>query len=381
MSTDNCDPHLLRKLELAADEALKRGPFSVVDKTTLPPSGNIHDYWHPAPYWWPHPLRIPGLPYVRRDGKRVPGTRLYEPLSDKYDRTRLQRLFDDTFILSLAYLKHGKRAYANHASNLVRCWFIDTDTAMNPHLEYAQVRLGHNKNRGVSTGIIEWKDLYFFLDAVSFLESKGFLNANEKQTLRLWFEKYLHWLRSSPQGKKESLSLNNHGTYYDLQVLAISNYLGKKFLSHDILQHTPSRINEQFEPDGQQPLELKRPITAHYCCFNLQGWIHLSELATRVDVNLWTLEGPKKQSIKIAIEWLLTNLNRAWPYKQIDEFDRERFYPIYYAYLRYYGYSSVNIDSGSVPNTSEIKPIFYPHDGIRPFWQLAHDLSEVVTHE
>src|SRR5690554_383098 len=93
-----CDSDELKKyIEQAAEEALKRGPYSVVDKKTLPPSKNPHDYWHPAPYFWPNPIPIPGLPYIPKDGKRVPGTRLYEPLSDNYDRTRLQRLLDDTF--------------------------------------------------------------------------------------------------------------------------------------------------------------------------------------------------------------------------------------------------------------------------------------------
>ncbi|KAG9028164.1 hypothetical protein FRB95_006780 [Tulasnella sp. JGI-2019a] len=30
-----------------------QGPWSVVNKTLLPPSGNIHDYYSLSPYWWP----------------------------------------------------------------------------------------------------------------------------------------------------------------------------------------------------------------------------------------------------------------------------------------------------------------------------------------
>lgn len=339
----------------------------------------MHDYWHPAPYWWPHPFRIPGLPYVRRDGQRVPGTRLYEPLSEKYDRTRLQRLFDDTFVLSLAYIRHGKTDYADHAANLVRRWFIDRETAMNPHLEYAQVRRGHNKNRGSSSGIIEWKDLYFFLDALRFLQSEGFLSDHENETLRGWFERYLIWLRESPKGRKERSSLSNHGTYYDLQVLALSSFLGEWSVSRDTLRDSHTRIVQQFEPDGRQPVEMKRTITAHYCCFNLQGWIHLAELAGRVRDDLWSFKGPDGQSIKIAMEWLFQYFDRPWPYKQINEFDIERFYPIYYAYKKHYGKPSSLIDDDSIPKAVDIKPLYYPHDGIRPYWQLATDLAVMST--
>ena len=43
------------------------------DKTTEPPSGDRHEYWHPAPYWWPNPATADGLPYVWRYGERAPG--------------------------------------------------------------------------------------------------------------------------------------------------------------------------------------------------------------------------------------------------------------------------------------------------------------------
>jgi hypothetical protein len=86
-----------------AEEALARPPFSILDKTTLPPSGDPHDYWHPAPYWWPDPRKADGLPYVKKDGERVPGTRLFEPGHEAYDRTRLQWLFEDTTHLAMAH--------------------------------------------------------------------------------------------------------------------------------------------------------------------------------------------------------------------------------------------------------------------------------------
>ena len=192
----------LSQLFKAAKEALGRGPYSVMNKTTLAPSGDPHDYWHPAPYYWPNPLKPSGKPYISRDGKRVPGTRLYEPGSDKYDRTRLQRLFDDTFILALAWHFHGDKRFADHAVCLVRQWFLDPATAMNPSLEYAQVRPGHNNDRGSSWGIIEMKDLYFFLDAVRILEIADVFSRAEQRKIRQWFEQYLKWLKTSPRGAR-----------------------------------------------------------------------------------------------------------------------------------------------------------------------------------
>ena len=363
-------PRLMQRLEETANEALQRGPYTVVDKKTLPPSQNPHDYWHPAPYFWPNPIPIPGLPYIRKDGQRVPGTRLYEPMSDNYDRTRLQRLFDDTFILALAGSVTSNSRFDAHAAQLIRRWFLDPETAMSPHLEYAQVRKGWNRNRGSSSGLIEAKDFYYFLDAVRLLEQRDALGASESSAFREWLSQYLHWLQTSPQGVKERSSLNNHGTYYDLQVGAIAAFLGEdKLLRHTLLD-SRFRIVQQFAADGSQPEELKRTTTAHYCCFNLQGWIHLAQLAESCGEDLWGFEGPQGQSIRKAMEWLLPFMGKAWPYQQIDEFDMDRFYPIYHAYREHYGVPP-GLENIEVPDKMAIKPLFFPHDGIRPFWQLG----------
>ena len=43
------------RLVRAAEQALTAGPFSVMQKTRVPPSGDKHDFLSLAPYWWPTP--------------------------------------------------------------------------------------------------------------------------------------------------------------------------------------------------------------------------------------------------------------------------------------------------------------------------------------
>ena len=353
-----------------AQQALTRGPFSVVHKTSLPPSGNRHDYWSPAPYSWPHPWRVPGLPSVRRDGQRVPGSLLYEPASENYDRTRLQRLFDDTFVLTLAWRAEGHRAYAEHAARLVRTWFLEPETVMNPHLEYAQVRRGHNRNKGSSSGVIEWKDLYFFLDAIKLLVSAGWLSGAENSGLEDWFERYLRWLQSSEQGRQERAALNNHGTCYDLQVTAIAAFLGEIRLARETLRDSRSRMLVQFDTIGMQPEEMKRTNTAHYCCFGLQAWIHLAQLAEGFGEDLWSFQSADGRGLMRAMRWLLSHAKQDWPYPQLVEFDPMRFFPIGHVYKMCYSESGCP-DLEWLPSSDLIKPVFHPHDGIMPFWQLG----------
>src|SRR4029453_15456783 len=88
----------LAPLRAAADAALAAGPWSVMDKTTTPPSGNKHDYISLARYYWPTPGSSNGCPYMRRDGQTNP-----ETTSSKYDHASRHAAMDAIYDLSLAW--------------------------------------------------------------------------------------------------------------------------------------------------------------------------------------------------------------------------------------------------------------------------------------
>src|SRR5690606_36295927 len=125
-----------------------------------------------------------------------------------------------------------------------------------------------------------------------------------------------------------------------------------------------SRFRTQFAADGSQPEELTRTTTAHYCCYNLQGWINLDRLARAWGVDLWggPFSGP---TLVEGMDWLLAHAGQPWPYLQIDEFDPDRFLPVAAA-RRVLGPDS----AFGVASALEAKPVFHPHDGIRPWWNL-----------
>src|SRR5258708_1478402 len=66
----------LANLIAQANTELTAGPWSVTQKTALPPSGDVHDYLSLAPFWWPtQPVTASnpwGCPMVQRDGQRNP---------------------------------------------------------------------------------------------------------------------------------------------------------------------------------------------------------------------------------------------------------------------------------------------------------------------
>jgi len=357
---------IVASLEADAHKAVARGTFSVLDKTGCAPSGDRQDYWHPAPYWWPDPNSPDGLPYIRRDGVRRPGTELYEPGSEEFDRSNLQRVLEGATICALAWRVTGAQLYADHGAALIRSWFLDPATRMNPHLRFAQTRMGSNNNEGNRSGIIEMRDVCILLDAVRLLTRAGTLSEMERTAFGDWLQAYRDWLLASPQGLVECRSLNNHGTYFDLQISAISAYLGDAATLAKGFRRSRARINMQFNPDGSQPYELRRPAALHYCSFNLQGWVNLAALAARCREDLWRHQSAAGGSLARGGEWLTGfAATREWPYSQPDQFDWHRLVPLQAALAH-----QSSREAGNILEQHRASPDYSAHHGIRPYWYL-----------
>ena len=192
---------IVAAIEADASTAIARGTFSVLDKTGCAPSGDRRDYWHPAPYWWPNPDSPDGLPYVRRDGQRRPGTDLYEPGSEEFDRSNLQRVLEGATVCALAWRATGKQPYAEHGAALIRRWFMDPESRMNPHLEVSPRPAWVRRARwATASGIIEMRDLAILLDAARLLQRAGAFSAADRTAFEQWLRAYRDWLIDSPHG-------------------------------------------------------------------------------------------------------------------------------------------------------------------------------------
>jgi len=260
---------LAGKLSIDAAKAVEAGPFSVYDKNACAPSGDKGDYYSGAPYWWPNPDTADGLPYVRRDCDRIPNTELYSSASKHYDRTSLQYLIDNVTALTLAGgdINHRKAAF------LLRHWFLDQKSAMKPHMKYAQVRVGIDKNNGAPTGLIEARDIAFLTDCMRILATTGALSPHDVEEFKSWFISFLGWLQNAPQALKERRGGNNHGTNYDLLTLTLLLFVGDKAGLKSHVARSLHRLPQQFAENGDQPAEAKRPHVLHYCTYNLQSWL------------------------------------------------------------------------------------------------------------
>jgi hypothetical protein len=310
------DPALgqtVARLRAEADEALKRGPFSVVHKTALPAGADPHDYRSLGPYWWPDPAKPDGLPWIRKDGERNPQT-----ATEASDSRRHGDMRGAVSTLALAYYLTGHAPYAERAAHLLRTWYLDPKTRMNPHLQYGQAIPGINAGRGI--GIIETARLAHLLDRVELLSGSPAWTPDDRRGLRDWMAAYLEWLLTSSHGQDEGKATNNHGTWYDVQVAGLALRTGQPDKARVQLDKVMrARIAAQVQPDGRQPRELERTRALAYSLFNLEAFLCAAALGDRVGVDLWSFETKDGRSLRRALDYLLpyADPSKKWPHAQI----------------------------------------------------------------
>ncbi|MEV7452498.1 alginate lyase family protein [Streptomyces nigra] len=319
---DHGDPELrraVRALRVRADAWLDQGPWTVVDKPRPAPGGDVHDYLSQAPYWWPTTPPTAdnpwGCPYEQRDGQRNP------EVDSGTDRQDVEKTFDASYDLSLAWYYTGERRYAEKAARVLRTWFLDPATRMNPNLDHAQFIPCRYDGRAI--GIIDFSQSYTaVLDAVALLETgaPGW-TADDRTAMRQWNADFLSWLRDSDFGRQEAAAANNHGTFYDLLLAGLASATGDRELARRTVRDVgPRRIAPQIASDGGQPQELARTRSWHYSTFDLVAYTRLAAIGRHVGVDLWAYRGPDGQSLFKAVDHLLPAATGAapWPHPELE---------------------------------------------------------------
>jgi len=309
-------------LRKQADKALKAGPFSVMDKKDVPPSGDKHDYTSLAPYFWPDPAKPDGKPYIRKDGEVHPGRH------EQGDTDAMGRMASAVESLARAWYFTGDERYAEHAAVLLRVWFLDEKTRMNANLNYAQAIPGITNGRGI--GIIDTTRLIDLVDAVGLLAGSKAWTAADQKGLEAWFEKFVAWLQESKNGRDEAAAHNNHGTWYDAQLAAYALFAGKADVAKKVLAESHRRIDKQILPDGRQPAELERTKSWDYSSMNLRGWFTAATLGERAGVDLWKYQAADGRSIRKALDYLLPFAKdpAQWKTRQIVKLRPESLVPM-----------------------------------------------------
>lgn len=329
---NGCDPVGIRQLAQAGNQTvqaeierlrkdaelwLTKGPWSVTNSRPKDTPSGKNDFFSEGPYWWPDPAK-PGGPYIRRDGEVNP---------DRFTQNDqdLRELCDAVLCLATAALILEDQKFADHAWNLIRVWFVDSETRMAPNLEFGQAIRGVVWGRGI--GLIDTVPLVYLVQGVMFLGVTPGKDTETERAFQSWLRDFLRWMTKSQKGVDERDNGNNHSTWWAVQVAAYATYLkDDASLLAAWKLYFENLVPKQLEPDGSAPKEEERTRSLTYSAMNLDGLALLCRMGQFWNMELWEYEAPNGASVAKSVAYLMPYLAdpSKWSKPQISEFHASR---------------------------------------------------------
>ena len=280
---------VVAELTALADQQLTKGPFSVTNGTFLPPTGDMHDYLSVAGYMWPPNTTCnasllkqigvescdrwcgtwdPGwanstttdcnwtLSALKEPGEPT-GDRWYPhsgyngELWSRVDRLQLEGLEAAVFPLAMAWWYTSKSVYLDRVVHLLRVWFLDPATRMNPRLDYGAHIPGAFD--GCPSGIVDFGNMPWIFDAirlVTFAGSPTWTPDDERGFLS-WITEFHQWFDTAPNSKLALKISNDIGTTVIKVGMTTSLFAGDqtaaKFLA---VNHSAVMLSRLLGPTG-----------------------------------------------------------------------------------------------------------------------------------
>jgi hypothetical protein len=210
---------------------------------------------------------------------------------------------DAVSALGAAYALTGDDHFAPKASQLLKVFFLDEQTRMNPNLNYAQAI--HGSATGNSYGVIDTLHLAELPMAMQFLEKSPAFDPQVVRGVKQWFSDYIRWMTTAKNGVKEMNAANNHSIACFVQLASFARLTGDK----ELLDLSRARFKEVLLPrqmtnDGSFPLERKRTKPYGYSIFQADNLALLCDLLSTPNDDLWRFQLPDGRTPRQAVEFI-----------------------------------------------------------------------------
>ena len=228
----------------------------------------------------------------------------------------------------LAYYFSEENQYAEHAAKLLKVWFLDTATRMNPNLNYGQAIKGVNDGRGA--GLIDTRHWIKLIDGIGMIKNSKYWKKEDQKGMQLWFTEFLNWMHTSKNGKDELKTKNNHGAWYDAQRLSLALFIDSTDLAKSIVANAADRLDKQVDEKGFFPAEMERTISLHYTAFVMDAFFTIARMSEKTGFDFWNHVTPSGKSLQKVFNVMkpFFTQQKEWIGEQIKEFDKEDAYPM-----------------------------------------------------
>jgi hypothetical protein len=279
-----------------ADQALTLKPPAITDQVATNSAGGLHDFFSQADYEWPNPNTTNGLPYINRDGES--NLNVFS-----YHRMAMRDMKDAVAALAAAYALTGDDKYVRKSTELLKVFFLDMKTRMNPNLNFAQAVLG--KQTGNAYGVIDTLHLAELPMAVRFLEQSTAFPPEVDQGLKKWFVDYSEWITTSTNGVKEMNNANNHSIACYLQLASFAKFTGDERLLESCRERFKKVLfPNQMTNNGSFPRELARTKPYGYSIFQVDNLATLCVLLSTTNDDFWKIRLPDGRTPRNAVDFI-----------------------------------------------------------------------------
>lgn len=94
------------------------------------------------------------------------------------------------------------------------------------------------------------KNVYQLFDSITMMHGSKHWSESDDESMQVWMGQYVEYL-DSEHVQPERKSINNHGTYYDLQYVSVLRYLGRlDEARHYLNTNGKERLRLQVLPDS-----------------------------------------------------------------------------------------------------------------------------------
>lgn len=297
----------------ASDYALQ-GPWTVTNKTILPPTNDTRTYYSFAPYWWANCSNVHNTTeltmyqvwtecvYQNRDGQFTPDQHLIN------DTGEISALGDAVLYASMAWAISGDDVHAQNINHWIDVWFVQNATAMLPNLDYAQTIRGVGQMVGAHTGLLDLKGMAKIATGVLTLRlgNAAGWTPEVDAGLQAWIQSYLPWVTSNKLAVGEMDADNNHGSFFFNQLASLYLMVNDKVNAKAALEKYFNGIYMgQIDASGEQPLEASRTHPYHYRAYNLGAVITNARIGDYLGLNYWNKTTTKGGTIQGAVDFAM----------------------------------------------------------------------------
>lgn len=222
--------------------------------------------------------------------------------------------------LSLAGYVFEEYEKSAAAAEAIRIWFLRNETRMRPTLRFGQGIPGVIQGKGSAS-----MDMYFsgrgFIDSVQLLSLtpniENIWTPSDQEVFKTWASEFSSYLFYDAQMQSEKKMANNHGVYYDLNVLSWSSISEESFITSQILGSPhcwvkqrrkynciEGRIASQIDEGGMFKHEISRADHSHYIWYTLLANAYLVTAASQLN----NLAPFSAHYLQLAADWAMPHI-------------------------------------------------------------------------